>query len=190
MLKFLANSKKKWKKHKKRHKVKRGASFTSSADKLPLINDPCTTFLPSILNHLSISPPSGSSTPLWSVFLSPGMLWQDVAVCYTGLYSPSAYYPVRLNTQVGTKGQAWKLQLTSLSTQHNSLTRMKTRVCELSHMHADAQAVCVWSMRTDTQCCSSITVRWTQIQWYVWKYKQDTDLTEGFLFDSKCCANL
>lgn len=68
------------------------------------------------------------------------MLWQDVAVCYTGLYSPSAYYPVRLNTQVGTKGQAWKLQLTSLSTQHNSLTRMKTRVCELSHKHADAWA--------------------------------------------------
>lgn len=68
------------------------------------------------------------------------MLWQDVAVCYTGLYSPSAYYPVRLNTQVGTKGQAWKLQLTSLSTQHNSLTHMKTHVCELSHKRADAWA--------------------------------------------------
>lgn len=88
-------------------------------------------FTPLLTISQFLSPPCTlcPSTHFWSVFLSPGMLWQDAAVCYTGSYSPSAYYPVRLNTQVGTKGQAWKLQLTSLSTQHNSLTHMKTRVC-------------------------------------------------------------
>lgn len=74
-----------------------------------------------------LTPPS--PFPTRSLSSSTGMLWQGVAVCYAGLYSPSAYYPVRLNTQVETKGYAWKLQPTSLSTQHNSLTRVKTRVC-------------------------------------------------------------
>lgn len=70
-------------------------------------------------------------------------------MCYTGFYSPSAYYPVRLNTQVGTKGQAWKLQLTSFSTQHNSLTHMKIRVCELVHGY------CIYSETNHTHSVDS-----------------------------------
>lgn len=96
------------------------------------------SFFP-ILNLLRISytcplPPNPFFTTS-SVFLSAGMLWQGVALCYTELRSPSAYYPVRLNTQVETKENARKLQLTSRNTQHNSLTHMKTSAqASLTHI--------------------------------------------------------
>lgn len=115
---------------------------TCSLSSLPsaqfLFSSFLTFFLTRSLYSHTLTHSALSSTPFCSVFLSTGMLWQGVALCYTGFYSPSAYYPVRLNTQVGTKGQARKLQLTSLSTQHNSLTHMKTRVCELSHIRVDS----------------------------------------------------
>lgn len=103
----------------------------TSGDMLPLLNVSCNTFFflsPFYIISEFLTSTPRSFSPSCSVFFSTGMLWQGVALCYTGFYSPSAYYPVRLNTQVGTKGQARKLQPTSLSTQHNSLTRMNTRV--------------------------------------------------------------
>lgn len=74
-------------------------------------------------------------------------------MCYAGFYSPSAYYPVRLNTQVETRGYAWKLQLTTLGAQHNSLTRVCTDVVHTHTYYTHFQLLSAQLHRCEFEYC-------------------------------------